>query len=270
MPPGTEEYKEILVNRVKTLQRSSHDIKQLWYTHCRKSGSTGFDPNRHDEASLQAFLNSFERDQRGSESSTVNYGSKAALIQKVKDLQRSSPENRRTWYAFCSAQGTPNYDPARHDEAFLRRYVESFEAGALGGARSMAGGKGELSGDGWGGKGSSSSSWGDAGWDGWYGDWGCGWDGAWYGDYGGGACSDWWSKGKGKGATSGCTATASTRMGICTPNRNLSEFGILDVPLSRERLNEKRGASCIETVPSGGLMTEEEAKALQQSFKRQR
>lgn len=73
-------------------------------------------------------------------------GDKTMLVQRVKEIQRSSAESKKSWYTWCSMQGTSDYDPARHDERFLRRFCESLqqEGGSLKGtplAAARAGGK---------------------------------------------------------------------------------------------------------------------------------
>lgn len=47
------------------------------------------------------------------------------LIGKIKDFQRSSEENKQAWWAYCSEHGGGNRDPARHDAASLREFLNS-------------------------------------------------------------------------------------------------------------------------------------------------
>eukprot|EP00928_Gymnodinium_smaydae_P068057 TRINITY_DN510_c0_g1_i1.p1 TRINITY_DN510_c0_g1~~TRINITY_DN510_c0_g1_i1.p1 ORF type:complete len:398 (+),score=92.21 TRINITY_DN510_c0_g1_i1:70-1194(+) len=359
-----EDFKEGLVNRVKALQRSP-DKQQSWYTHCRNRGITSYDPRSHTEQSLQAFLAANEHSNEPATSSSATSGgrwvtkvekkpseSKTALVQRVKDLQRQSPENKTAWYKFCATQRTTNYDPARHEESVLRQFINSLpETSGTGGSGAADGGSGgrqaafigpscESGKDGWfsgckvkgKGKGKSADSDGwdgssggsDGAWDSWssapassslFGDWGCkgsdaSWDNSWDWGWGdgwdcpppmmmmmtmmkakgkgmmapgfAGACSagDWMGKGAGadwlgKGcAAMGCTGKAAPMLldgsGKGGKGDEKSEFGIMDVPLSAEKLNLKRGASSISVVPMSGLMDEEQAKQFQQALKRPR
>mmetsp|Transcript_48548 Transcript_48548/g.104024 ORF Transcript_48548/g.104024 Transcript_48548/m.104024 type:complete len:230 (+) Transcript_48548:104-793(+) len=53
--------KENLVLQVKAYQRQGEAYKQAWYTYVTSNtGASNFDPNRHDEATLQAFLSGTE------------------------------------------------------------------------------------------------------------------------------------------------------------------------------------------------------------------
>ncbi|CAK0815348.1 unnamed protein product [Prorocentrum cordatum] len=56
---------------------------------------------------------------------------------------------------------------------------------------------------------------------------------------------------------------------VSSSTRNLSEFGILDVPLDEARMSAKRGFASISVEQgSGGLMTEEQAREFQKSLRR--
>jgi len=141
--PGTvdgfeSDCKAVLVDRIKALQRSSSDAKQSWWRYCSQQGKADFDPNRHDAAFLQGFMSFWETGQLEYRKDCAEKGleDKASLIVKIKEVQRSSAHNKETWYTFCQQQGTSNYDPQRHDEKFLRRYLEAQEAGRLGGTPS--------------------------------------------------------------------------------------------------------------------------------------
>ena len=52
---------------------------------------------------------------------------KAALVQCIKDIQRSSDRGRRAWWAFCTAGGAPGFDPERQMAPFLMRFVAGFQ-----------------------------------------------------------------------------------------------------------------------------------------------
>eukprot|EP00929_Paragymnodinium_shiwhaense_P002179 TRINITY_DN10238_c1_g1_i1.p1 TRINITY_DN10238_c1_g1~~TRINITY_DN10238_c1_g1_i1.p1 ORF type:complete len:478 (+),score=88.97 TRINITY_DN10238_c1_g1_i1:11-1444(+) len=124
------EYKQLLVDRVKALQRSSPELKQQWYSFCKERGTTHFDPGRHDSVFLKGFLNR----QPGGERMHMGTGpdpGRSATIQRVKSVQKSSPAYKEVWWNYCASRGSYDYDPARHDESFLRKFLEDFESGKL-------------------------------------------------------------------------------------------------------------------------------------------
>jgi len=56
---------------------------------------------------------------------------KAALVMRVKALQRCNVEGRVRWSNFCEFSGTRKHDPNAHDEAFLRSFFEALEMGNI-------------------------------------------------------------------------------------------------------------------------------------------
>jgi len=50
---------------------------------------------------------------------------KKALVDKVKTFQKSSPENKQSWYSYCESQPMGKYDPALHDEIVLQTFLAS-------------------------------------------------------------------------------------------------------------------------------------------------
>eukprot|EP00404_Azadinium_spinosum_P050481 CAMPEP_0180763414 /NCGR_PEP_ID=MMETSP1038_2-20121128/37894_1 /TAXON_ID=632150 /ORGANISM="Azadinium spinosum, Strain 3D9" /LENGTH=621 /DNA_ID=CAMNT_0022797747 /DNA_START=43 /DNA_END=1905 /DNA_ORIENTATION=- len=47
---------------------------------------------------------------------------KDALVAKVKSTQKLSPEAKQKWYDYCQSAGQGSFDPARHEEDFLRTF----------------------------------------------------------------------------------------------------------------------------------------------------
>lgn len=365
---NVQEWKTILVDRVKSLQRSSHEVKLEWYAHCKKSGCAHFDPNRYDPDFLLNFLGKFQPRGHGAApqgdgqacpdpaagaggavqeppaKKASGQGGKWFVIEKVKDIQRSSQDNRKCWYAFCQSQCTTNYDPARHDEVFLRKFIEVFDSGQLGGSPAGSGKGGKASG------GSSWNEWDGGGARGWWGGESSEWDGSGsdYSSWSGKGSASWgggdpagedhsgsappmvapaayaammkgktammkgmdpqeavalgkgfftavmekgMAMGKGPppdaagpagragGAAAGYAAAlaGASAMGfqgannklVSSSTRNLSEFGILDVPLDEARMSAKRGLASVSVEQGpGGLMTEEQAREFQRSLRR--
>jgi len=48
---------------------------------------------------------------------------KKALVTKVKTFQKSSAENKQSWYTFCDSQPLGKYDPSLYDEAVLQTFL---------------------------------------------------------------------------------------------------------------------------------------------------
>jgi len=132
--------KAALVEQVKSLQRRDEQTKKQWWQFCKKNGQGGsadYDPNRHDEQFLAHFLLAVENGELPAVESSIptvaETPEKALLVTRVKEVQRSSADNKQTWYGFCGLKGTSNFDPMRHEESFLQEYIQNFESGALGG-----------------------------------------------------------------------------------------------------------------------------------------
>lgn len=57
--------------------------------------------------------------------------SKEQLVATVKAWQKSGAQQKEMWYNYCGQNGTTNYDPNRHDEAFLANFITLTEASPL-------------------------------------------------------------------------------------------------------------------------------------------
>eukprot|EP00401_Gymnodinium_catenatum_P070089 CAMPEP_0117519920 /NCGR_PEP_ID=MMETSP0784-20121206/32903_1 /TAXON_ID=39447 /ORGANISM="" /LENGTH=162 /DNA_ID=CAMNT_0005315901 /DNA_START=1 /DNA_END=489 /DNA_ORIENTATION=+ len=136
-----------LAEFVKTGQRSSEQFKLAWQSYCGMYGGGRNDPMKHDESFVAGFIEYLgqlaEADLQNGGGGVKRPGpsleppakrpaaggdaEKAALVEKVKSLQRSDPEAKAEWWKFCdeSAQGVK--DPNRHEkdtlEVFLSGYV---------------------------------------------------------------------------------------------------------------------------------------------------
>lgn len=56
---ANDQGKSALVDKVKALQRSDPTAKEAWWSYCENSYNGVKDPNRHDAASLEAFLSTY-------------------------------------------------------------------------------------------------------------------------------------------------------------------------------------------------------------------
>jgi len=130
--------KAALVEKVKNVQRSSQSLKEQWWAFCETtSEKANFDPNRHESAFLQQFLSIVEAsghtvpDHTGS---SDNSWEKAALVEKVKNLQRSDSNLKEQWWAFCKTASSGErvvFDPNRHEAWFLQQFLSMVDNGEI-------------------------------------------------------------------------------------------------------------------------------------------
>jgi len=114
-----------LVERVKEFQRGAFGNKQKWWSYCRMRGKSSFDPARHDEVFLKGFFKHLEADEPENEDISPEDELKASLVLQIKEFQRSAPEHKEQWYAFCKLNGNSNYDPDRHATSFLQTFMRT-------------------------------------------------------------------------------------------------------------------------------------------------
>merc|ERR1712194_485444 len=143
-----------LVEKVKKAQRESPHWKDLWRKFCDSDGGGVYDPMRHENGFSQRYLtdNNIQVEVANGRSAVGEIASANArssglfirpggatpigahatagsstvepLVQRVKDAQRSSEEFKKAWHKICDADGHGVRDPARHDAAFLLRFLE--------------------------------------------------------------------------------------------------------------------------------------------------
>jgi hypothetical protein len=53
-----------------------------------------------------------------------------AMVDQVKEMQRSDPIAKEQWHAFCDQYGEGVRDPAKHDVSFLNSFVSQYTSGA--------------------------------------------------------------------------------------------------------------------------------------------
>lgn len=139
-----------LIEKVKCVQRTSPELKDLWRKMCDQEALGAYDPVRHDNSFLARFLaeNGIPIDEQNlsdhsgphtpgllplrqsvQSDSFISSNVNAALIQRVKMAQRSSEELRKAWQLMCDAESNGIRDPARHDASFLLRFLEGSVVG---------------------------------------------------------------------------------------------------------------------------------------------
>jgi len=122
-----------LASRVKQLQRESEDGKQQWWAWCDAEGfSNRRDPQRHTAEFLKRFFEA-RRDGRipagrplAAPAHEVDPEMHKVWVNRIKQAQRSSPDQKLRWERYCDAYGGCVRDPQRHDSSFLRRFFDEF------------------------------------------------------------------------------------------------------------------------------------------------
>eukprot|EP00933_Yihiella_yeosuensis_P004235 TRINITY_DN108610_c0_g1_i1.p1 TRINITY_DN108610_c0_g1~~TRINITY_DN108610_c0_g1_i1.p1 ORF type:complete len:309 (-),score=74.96 TRINITY_DN108610_c0_g1_i1:52-978(-) len=155
-----------LTEFVKTGQRQSAQWKSAWQTYCAIYGNGFNDPAKYDDNFVREFLNYVgELAASGLADIALEQGievgvdgapapgkrmrggddfrppakrqatgggaggdaRKDPLVQKIKDLQRSSPEAKQQWWEFCDTHGGGVKDPNRHEWETLELFLQSIE-----------------------------------------------------------------------------------------------------------------------------------------------
>ena len=165
--------KEALVQQIKNMQRIDPTFKQTWWDFCESQLGGVRDPNRHDESVLGTFLEQYNTGAiapspfRGEESwwgkgkgkggggGGGGYGGGyemgadpwammmgGGLSDMVKTGQRASYHYRTAWTIYCALYGAGKNDPARHDDKFIRGYLDYLGELATNGLSTIASSQG--------------------------------------------------------------------------------------------------------------------------------
>jgi len=124
-----------LVNRVKAVQKTEQG-NLMWTAYLERNTSSKRDPSRHNAQFLQDFLS--EADQGGAcgGASGGAFGgayvgfvgggqdqNMSELVAAVKHGQRCSEQFKEAWSQFLASHDTSKRDPAKHDPAFLAKFL---------------------------------------------------------------------------------------------------------------------------------------------------
>lgn len=115
-----------LMGWIKHGQRTSIEFKEAWIAFAKEYGNDNRDPGRHDASFLQTFLSSAPAvSQPPPVPKVVEDANQRALVNQVKQHQRSSQEFKESWWSFCDSHGNGVRDPARHPAEFLQQFLSS-------------------------------------------------------------------------------------------------------------------------------------------------
>ena len=114
-----------LVEKVKEQQRDDPTWRTRWADYCEDHANGTRDPAFHDAAYLKRALRDLapvDATQRvGLRSSATNH---EALVQEVKNLQRSDIRWQQRWIEYCEKRSDGTLNPMHHDAGFLRRAIQ--------------------------------------------------------------------------------------------------------------------------------------------------
>ncbi|CAE7198713.1 hypothetical protein AK812_SmicGene13302 [Symbiodinium microadriaticum] len=128
---------------VKVGQRTSPNWRAAWQTFCAAYGNAVNDPTKHPENFLRQFIDFVgetalrELELSGAaveapptkrprfETPVAEYGDeqKAALVEKIKVMQRSDPTARESWWSYCDLTNKGIRDPNRHQTSSLEQFL---------------------------------------------------------------------------------------------------------------------------------------------------
>lgn len=118
---------QTLVEKVKKIQRGGSDGRKAWQDYADSQLQGVRDPNRHDAASLQYFLDTYGQHAEGGGEAEV---ADASLVQRVKDIQRGGGDGRQAWITHADRHLEGVRDPSRHGTKALRNFLKTFEKSA--------------------------------------------------------------------------------------------------------------------------------------------
>lgn len=153
-----------LVEKVKSLQRSDPNLKNAWWEYCDTNYEGVKDPARHDDESLSNFLSFHDpsgapaaaparkplpQGPRKGAAAAVPFGggkgpapammmqamgggASEELVNFIKVGQRLSHPFKDAWKSYCATEGGGANDPNRHDDAYIRRFIDSCGRAVLG------------------------------------------------------------------------------------------------------------------------------------------
>jgi len=152
-----------LADMVKAGQRKSTSWKSAWQAYCSLYANSRNDPSRHDENFIMSFIDyagqlaeqslaeiaqdegllggpaptvgnkrasAFAADYPPAKRQATPAGmnpQKKALVDKIKALQRSSPDTKEAWWAYCDTEQQGIKDPSRHEIESLETFLAAYE-----------------------------------------------------------------------------------------------------------------------------------------------
>merc|ERR1719245_1980977 len=114
-----------LVARIKHGQRYSEAFKEAWIRYCDENANGFKDPTRHSIEFLREFLmmapdvQTCDDDEEHRE-----------IVNRIKDGQRSDEAYKQAWWKYCEDNGSTLMDPVKHEKAFLKSFINSYEKGS--------------------------------------------------------------------------------------------------------------------------------------------
>eukprot|EP00927_Polykrikos_kofoidii_P030228 TRINITY_DN2603_c0_g3_i1.p1 TRINITY_DN2603_c0_g3~~TRINITY_DN2603_c0_g3_i1.p1 ORF type:complete len:255 (-),score=39.86 TRINITY_DN2603_c0_g3_i1:59-733(-) len=114
------------VDKIKDMQRNDPVARDQWWAYCDASGGGVRDPAKHDDLFQQTFIDNYTAGMRFEVTSAAGDqagGLGNSMSDLFKEGQRKSQPWKMAWGAYCDLHGG-KHDPARHDENFLRYFLD--------------------------------------------------------------------------------------------------------------------------------------------------
>jgi len=113
---------DILVDKIKQMQRNDECAKVQWWTYCDQHGDRVRDPSKHDDHFLTNFITQYEAGARMDMTEAPT--GMATLLDLVKEGQRKSAIWKEAWSQYCMIHGGGMNDPKKHDQSFLIAFLD--------------------------------------------------------------------------------------------------------------------------------------------------
>merc|ERR1719343_1906037 len=134
---GGDSSQEMLVARVKELQRTNPTAKEQWVAFTDLNGAGTRDPSKHPSDFLQGFIDHVNSGHQIAPQAAPGMGENPTLADAFKAMQKKSANFKNAWQQFCMQSGGGRFDPTKHDTSFHMAFLDSICALAIGGTPSM-------------------------------------------------------------------------------------------------------------------------------------
>jgi hypothetical protein len=156
-----------LVERVKNFQRMAMEQKELWVNYVNTYLGGTLDPNKHEAGVLQEFCDNQGVPEvaggggggvasamasrsiahsagwsagGGAGAGGAGGAQKAALVDRIKNFQRASAEQKELWVNYATTYLGGTFDPNKHDASLLEEFCTNHSVPEAGGGGAASGG----------------------------------------------------------------------------------------------------------------------------------
>eukprot|EP00929_Paragymnodinium_shiwhaense_P050475 TRINITY_DN2539_c1_g1_i2.p1 TRINITY_DN2539_c1_g1~~TRINITY_DN2539_c1_g1_i2.p1 ORF type:complete len:227 (-),score=74.44 TRINITY_DN2539_c1_g1_i2:357-1037(-) len=120
-----------LVAQVKEMQKTDPQAKQQWHQYCTAEGGGVKDPAKHEASFLETFISNYNAGMVFQTDDSGDSEDKVKMVELFKMGQKKSAHWKSAWQGYCKQYGGGNFDPSRHDEAFMSQFFDYLGKGAV-------------------------------------------------------------------------------------------------------------------------------------------